>query len=41
MELLLFTDGSVDPKHGIGFGAYLKLSETPVDLVKKKQKMSG
>jgi len=32
MELLLFTDGSVDPKQGIGFGAYLELFEIPRDI---------
>ena len=34
MKLLLFTDGSVNPKQGVGFGAYLELSETPGDIEK-------
>jgi ribonuclease HI len=32
MKLLLFTDRSVNPKQGVGFGAYLELSETPSDI---------
>lgn len=34
MPLLLFTDGSVNPKQGVGFGAYLVLSELPEDIEK-------
>ena len=32
MKLLLFTDGSVNPKQGVGFGAYLELPEMPGDI---------
>jgi len=32
MKLFLFTDGSVNPKLGIGFGAYLAYTKTPETL---------
>ena len=32
MKLILFSDGSVNPKQGLGFGAYLELSEMPGDI---------
>lgn len=34
MKRLLFTDGSLNPKQGVGFGAYLDLSEVPEDIGK-------
>lgn len=39
MKLFLLTDGSVNPKRGIGFGAYLTFSEIPDDLEELKEKI--
>ncbi len=40
-ELMLFTDGSLNPKSNIGYGSYLVVSELglPVDLLKKNLKV--
>ncbi len=40
-ELMLFTDGSVNTKSKIGYGAYLAVTEfgLPIDLLKKRVKV--